>query len=144
MNRYNSEFYATTAVVIPVLFLTLTLQGDFLLNFFLTTMRLASKEERALKETPVDDLSPKAVWSGTVKRLAFEALTFVGVGVLILSLCAEAVSLYCIENQTSYTIFEHFVFWMCIALLLSTLIAFNARVFSSVLKSQAKRNSETE
>ena len=92
MTSFNSSFYATAAVVIPVLFLAWAIQGDLLTK----AMSLSGRLNVARRRSYIGGPKPHPLTT-----LAEFTLLFVGIGSLVFSTWAEVVALVDLDLRAS-------------------------------------------
>jgi hypothetical protein len=126
---FDGTFYATVATVIPVLFLALTLQGDFVLNLLLASWRWRRKSRK-------DMLAPggRHSWGPPLLSGVSTLIGVLAVLVLIDGTAGEISALLALERQRASTGDQSTVMQAVVTLTVATGIALVVRFVTEIVK----------
>jgi hypothetical protein len=128
LHTFNTAYFSTTALVIPVLLLSFAVQSDFLTQFVIATVRRAKRASSNVRESTGKRISFRLDFVGSAKIVLFFLPGLIGMGILAFGILAEVDSLLALEDRSASTSTVHFVFVMCVILTSLLYAAFVARV----------------
>jgi hypothetical protein len=110
-HTFNANFYITTATVIPIFFLALTLQGSFYKN-------LMDKIESMAKEIDETAGNPLKIKKGKWRVLGASLAGLV----ILLAGMGEAFAIAALKDQSDTSFTQNWVFWSAAGLIFITII----------------------
>ena len=129
---YDSTFYATAATVIPILFLSLTLQGDFVMRAMLTAWRFGRASMKSVDQSE-QSLTRSRVAVGASQYFLASLLGFVPFLVLVAGVNGEVNALLALERQRASASDQSQVMTDVVVLLFAALLALIVRFLSAVI-----------
>jgi flagellar biosynthesis protein FlhB len=136
---FNSTFFATVAVVLPVLFLALALQTDYLARTVLASFLVNA---RRLDSQANAQQSPLVVLGTLVNFLLAFVIFLVVIIVMFIGLWGEFLALYALEQQQALLSTQSAVMWSAGVLIVVATIASVWRVLDFLIQDGKERRHE--
>jgi hypothetical protein len=123
-DSFNVNFYVVAATVIPIFYLTLTLQGPFFEDLQGLARTAGNATQKWLGKLSEDETRERGLrYRLRVLRVAYTWVTigtglfFFGLLIVLASVASEGISLWSLLNETDSNAARQFVLWSMIALL---------------------------
>ena len=124
---FNANFYIVSATVIPLFYITLTLQGPMFEDLQHVARRAGTSMDKAIKRFDTDIEYPSKwrrfayglhTWIMIVSWATIATVTFIFAGLIILAgIAGEIISLLALYHESDTPITRSFVLWSMIGLL---------------------------
>jgi hypothetical protein len=142
VQEFDGTFYATAATVIPVLFLALSLQGDFVLKVLLAAEKLRRRERKARVGARPESRSLQLVVLRELRALFAQLLGYAGMLVPLDAVWGEITAIRALENRSASSGNASDVMQAVIVLTVASGIALLVRFFSALAKEREVRMKE--
>jgi hypothetical protein len=139
---FNGTFFGTAATVIPVLFLALTLQGNFVIKVLLEAAKLRARERKARVAPSPGSHTLKTVVGREARSVGAQLLSYAGTLVPFDAVWGEIAAIRALENRTASSADTSIVMQAVIVLTVAAGIALLVRFFSALAKEREESKKE--